>query len=442
MSRARHALLWGMGVFWSLLAACVGAQNGQPTPTATPLVQVAPSPTPTATATPLPVLRVWLPPELAADEVAGADVLRTQLEGFALAEGLTLDLRLKPVSGPGGMLPTLAAAALVAPDALPEALLLPRQALESAALKGLLLPLNELDASLTAANHASFFPFARDLGLVQDVPYGQALAGQALGLLYRPTDFPEGPPQHWEALLTGDLPLRWAAGDSQALLVLGLYQAAGGPLRDAEGRPTLDATVLASVLEAFYRMALRGQITSDLLEITDDAALWRAYGSGEGGVLLTDVTLPLRAPSPWRTALVPGPRGEAWSWAWGYLWAVPTLPSSRQPRAARLLRALAAPEFLGLIDVEPGLDRRCFQAIVDLPPHPDAVTAWDPNRWAERVRLFVATAQRLPTQDVLLTLGPPVQQALAQVLRGALDPQSAAAQAAAQVSGTTTPAAP
>lgn len=29
-----------------------------------------------------------------------------------------------------------------------------------------------------------------------------------------------------------------------------------------------------------------------------------------------------------------------------------------------------------LIDVEPGLDRRCFQAIIDLPPHPDVRRVW------------------------------------------------------------------
>ncbi len=29
-----------------------------------------------------------------------------------------------------------------------------------------------------------------------------------------------------------------------------------------------------------------------------------------------------------------------------------------------------------LIDVEPGLDRRCFQALIDLPPHPDVKRVW------------------------------------------------------------------
>lgn len=29
-----------------------------------------------------------------------------------------------------------------------------------------------------------------------------------------------------------------------------------------------------------------------------------------------------------------------------------------------------------LIDVQPGLDRRCFQALVDLPPHPDVRRVW------------------------------------------------------------------
>jgi len=29
-----------------------------------------------------------------------------------------------------------------------------------------------------------------------------------------------------------------------------------------------------------------------------------------------------------------------------------------------------------LIDVQPGLDRRCFQALIDLPPHPDVRRVW------------------------------------------------------------------
>ncbi|MBP7962683.1 MAG: hypothetical protein KBG20_22045 [Caldilineaceae bacterium] len=29
-----------------------------------------------------------------------------------------------------------------------------------------------------------------------------------------------------------------------------------------------------------------------------------------------------------------------------------------------------------LIDVQPGMDRRCFQAIIDLPPHPDVRRVW------------------------------------------------------------------
>jgi len=29
-----------------------------------------------------------------------------------------------------------------------------------------------------------------------------------------------------------------------------------------------------------------------------------------------------------------------------------------------------------LIDVQPGMDRRCFQALIDLPPHPDVRRVW------------------------------------------------------------------
>lgn len=421
-----RTLRWlGVGV-WLLviLGACAGPAQSPTTPTAIP--PFVPTPSPTPTVTPAPILRVWAPPELAADAAPGGSLLRQQLEGFALAEGLTLDLRLKPVEGPGGMLPTLAAATLVAPEALPEVLLLPRPALETAALKGWLQPLADLDAALPAAWQDSAFSFAHRLGLVQSTLYGQLLGAQALGLLYPPDAFPEEPPQVWAAVYDSPHPVRWAAGDPQALFVLGLYQAAGGPLRDAEGRPTVEPGALTAALEVVYRLALRGQAAPALLQVPDDGALWQAYGAGQNGLLVTDITLAWRTPSPWQETLVPGLQtpAERWSLAWGYLWAVPAaLPEARQARAARLLRSLGDPVFLGQWSAAAGF----------LPPHPDAVVGWDPTRWAQQVRPFATAAQPIPEQDVLQLLGPVLQQAAAQVLQGLADPATAAARAAAQV---------
>jgi ABC-type glycerol-3-phosphate transport system substrate-binding protein len=89
---------------------------------------------------------IWLPPQFAttSDSAAG-EILQSRLDEFSAEQsGIRIQVRVKPVDGPGGLLDTLTTASAAAPLALPDLIALPRPMLETAALKGLLHPYNDL----------------------------------------------------------------------------------------------------------------------------------------------------------------------------------------------------------------------------------------------------------------------------------------------------------
>ncbi len=409
-----------LGILLLLLgSACTGTGGAVlPSPAATTPTAMPPTATPTSV--PPTTLQVWLPPECDPQAATpAAEILRARLEAFAAAEGLALDVRIKAPEGMGGMLPTLTDAELVAPGAVPEVLLLPRSAFEAAALKGLLMPLSAVpEAPLPSA--ADTFPYALALAQVQGIAYGVPLAGQALALYYPAGAFPEGVPATWSDLVASEgLPWRWAAGDPQARLLLGIYRAAGGTIRSDEGRPSLDTTVLTRVLQDFADLTARGLVVPSLLDLHDDATVWQYYGSSPNSLLFVPQTYLPQAADAWRISLIPGEDGQPWSWAEGYLWAVPRQSSPRLALAGRWLQAAADPTFVG-----PWTEVQGF-----LPPTEAALQAWQQSDLAAQMRPFAQGAQPLPSLDVLTTLGPPLQEALAQVINGTASPEEAARQA-------------
>lgn len=424
MTRPLRWLLIPWLLLLPLLGACAGSPGGTPSPLASATPSAIPR-TPTPTPAPPTVFRVWLPPAFdpRADQPA-ANLLRERLEAFAQAEGLPLDVRLKAVDGPGGMLPTLTDAELVAPDAVPTALLLPRWALETAALKGLLTPLGSL-AQAASVDQTSPYPFAVGLAQVQGVTYGLPVGGEAFVLLYPPDAFPDGLPTTWGDLVTkAGLPWRWAAGDPQARLLLGVYRAAGGAIRTAEGRPTLDPKVLTQVLGDFAQLNQRGLLHPALLDLTTDQEAWDYYGQSPNVLFFLPQTYALRGETPWQIALIPGAQGPGWAWADGYLWAVPRQTAPRLALAGRWLAQMNDPAFLASWTEALGL----------LPPNQAILTRWQGQAQTAALESIAQYATPLPPMDLLTTLGPVLQQALAQVMQGT-SPEEAAQQAVQALPG-------
>jgi len=106
----------------------VSTPSGLVTATGT---EPASSPTPASDAN---HLILWLPPEF--DPHSGTpagDLLNERLDAFINAHpGLTIEVRIKAVNGPGGLLDSLATTSAAAPAAIPSLVALPRGELETA----------------------------------------------------------------------------------------------------------------------------------------------------------------------------------------------------------------------------------------------------------------------------------------------------------------------
>ncbi len=122
---------------------------------------------------------------------------------------VSIETRVKAVSGPGGLLDSLTTASAAAPQALPDLVALPRDLLETAALKGLLLPLDNLT---TALDDPDWYAYAASLARLQKNIYGLPFAGDALVLGYHPNGYSQAAgyfPGRAGGGPTADLPGGW-----------------------------------------------------------------------------------------------------------------------------------------------------------------------------------------------------------------------------------------
>jgi maltose-binding protein MalE len=164
--------------------------------------------------------------------------------------GIEVEVRVKALSGTGGLLDSLVTTSAAAPQAMPDVVALSRVDLEAAALKGLL---HTYSGPTDIQDGPDWYDYARQLAQIQNSVYGLPFAGDVGLLVYRPESIPV-PPTDWSALLQNQAPFIFAAGDSDSIFTLTLYQARTGAIQDSQGQPYLEAAQLEEVLN-FYAEA-------------------------------------------------------------------------------------------------------------------------------------------------------------------------------------------
>lgn len=396
----------------------------EPTPAATTAPTSAPSqPAPIApTREPEPdsaVLTLWLPPQLdpAADTQAGR-LLRQRLADFVEANpGAQVETRVKAVEGPGGLLESLAAASAAAPGAMPELIVLPRSGLETAALKGLVYPLDDLSSSL---DERDWYSYARQLGQIQGTTFGLPIGGDALALVYRPSRMGAAPAT-WEALVGLGHPVAFAAADPQAIFTLNLYLTLGGGVEDDQRRPTLQPDILAQALKLYTDGAQQGVFPYSLSQVQTDRDAWQAYDDQLGQWLVTWSSLYLgEIPPESALAALPTLNGKSLSLATGWVWAVSAPDANRREVSMRLAEFLSEPGFLAQWDAALGL----------LPTQPSALAQWPSASLKPVLETIIQTAQVRPSNDVMAGLAPALETATLQVIKRESDAGQAAREAA------------
>lgn len=418
---------------FSVSAACSalpGIFPAAPTPVRTAVaLPPTPSPTPPAaivnTFHPPQDLTIWLPPEFdpSANSPAGS-LLHARLDEFSKANNIQVKVRIKAASGQGGLLDSLSAAGAAAPLAMPGVIALPRTDLETAALKGLLVPLDGVTAAL---NNPDWYDYAHQLALVQGATFGLPFAGDALVIIYRPSKI-SVPPATWDAILRINQPIAFPAASQQALIPILLYQSIDGEIEDAQRRPILQNEKLTQVFTLLRQAADRGVFPTWLSQYDNDEQIYQIYQDGQVNAAITWSSNFL-ADTPADSEIMPLPAlsGQVISLAGGWSWSVVDPLPERRALSIKLVEWLVEPEFLA----------KWTEAAGYLPTRPSALADWkDQNLKAIFGQVTLAARPR-PSSDLISSLGPVLREATLKVIRLEVDPQTAATAAVSRLSNPT-----
>jgi ABC-type glycerol-3-phosphate transport system substrate-binding protein len=365
---------------------------------------------------------VWLPPLFDPSGTAPAALkLRARLDAFEAANpGLTIQIRIKAVSGPGSLLDSLTATAPAAPANLPALIALPRSDMETAALKGLIYPLDGLTQETDAPD---WYTYARQLAVIQGDPYGLPFAGDAMILMYRSALAPT-PPADWPALFKLNLPMAFPAADPQGMLALQLYLSAGGSIKDDQGRPALQVESLTETLKVFADGLKQGTFSSGLTQYQTDGQAAQAYHEQPPRaqwLVSWSSRFLNELPADTLAEAVPSLGNKPYTLATGWVWALAEPNPELRPAAVKLAEYLVQSDFLAQWTAAAGY----------LPTRPSSLAGWSNQTLTSILSPILLAAQARPTNDLLSSLGPVLQDATVQMLKPGADP-ALVAQAAAE----------
>lgn len=401
----------------ALMAGCDGGLSKAPTrqPTmATTLTPVAVS-TGESTQVSVRTLRIWLPPQF--DPAAGTpsgDLLQARLDEFVKRRpGLTIEVRIKAPDGVAGLLDSLIVTSNAAPGAAPDLIALSRADLEAAALKGVLHPLDGLS---TLMDVPDWYSYARQLARVQKTTFGLPFAGDALVLLYRPASLNEKPAT-WDAIHEQTGVLAFPAADPRSLFGMCLYLSTGGTLVDDQGHPAFDLQALTDLLTFFHQGEQSGWFPNFVAQYQTDLQAWQAYRDQRSNMVVTWASRYLsEGPGDSTLTPLPGLDGTPFTLADGWVWALAGSQPDQQAMAVELAEFLVNSDFLGTWTAAAGY----------LPPRPNALATWPETEYELVLNDVILTAQLIPPADVLLALGPVLQAAISEVIKGQKSPEDAA----------------
>lgn len=319
-------------------------------------------------------------------------------QGFALAElesqwaafnasqsRYQVNLRLKASTGEGSLVNNLLAAQAVAPQALPDLILVQHHDLYPLIQAGMV---RQVDEWLSEDTLGDLLPASRSLGQWQGASYAIPYLLEAQHLFYGGPVFLESPLQvegFWEL----DLPLTLPAQNSHLGLVLGQYLAAGGRLQNADGLPSLDERPLAWVLNFYAEGVAAGLINPQSLASAQINDYWPAIAEGPAGLSLTDSKAYLRAPVPGQTLALPMATDDDLVILEGWLWALTTTDPELQ------LGAAAVVEWF----MEPGNYARYSESVLILPAGQRALSFWAESDYLARLQTWLQDPLVLPLVD-------------------------------------------
>lgn len=370
-------------------------------------------------------ITLWVPPQFSPhSETAAGNLLQERLDEFMeVNPGVIVVTRVKGASGHGGLLEALTTSAAAAPDAMPSIIALNRSDLEQAALKSLILP---LDGITPAADDKDWYPYARELGRVQNSTFGIPFAGDALVLVYRTDETASVTIDSWDDVFAKNQVVIAPMDDSQALVTLALYRSAEGPIKDSEGRPALDAEILSQVLAHYSTGMERGAFPNWLIQLQTNGQAWQAFSENRGDMVVTwSSNFLADMPEDASATALPSLGSSSYTMATGWSWALADNDNLTRDTSIELIEFLSENEFL----IE------WTAAVGYLPTKGTVMDGWPDQTLRLTFDQVLSTAEVRPANELLASLGPVLRESVLSVFNELAEPEQAA-QSAAEKLGT------
>jgi ABC-type glycerol-3-phosphate transport system substrate-binding protein len=405
-----------------LLVQCTGMVPTPVSATSTPAVtKTVVAPTLQPTEGPI-ILTLWLPLQFdPAGKTLAAQSLSTRLKAFTDANpDVKIEVRIKAVSGPSGLLETLTAASQAAPNSLPSLVALTRSQVEEAAAQNLILP---LDGLTTAMDDNDWYSYAQQLATLNGHLYGLPFAGDALVLLQR-SILSAGSQAAWPTLLETNQTILFAAADPQASVTLALYQSLGEPWIENNGHPTLQPDTLTKVLELYASGSANGTFPNWLATYQTDAQAWQAYQQGKGDRVITWLSNGINdeMAGNLEMLLIPSLGQNSATLADGWVLCLAEPKLERRAASIRLAEFLTSSEALAAWGPESGY----------LPTRPSTLSSWPTD--SQVLMKTIALSALVPPSGLTDNTRHALEQSASQVVLGQANPQQAAQAASSLLS--------
>jgi len=432
MARAilRKVFFITVPILLSLLAGCSDQLFNflLPKPTlATSATPFLPSPTVPQTTATLPVdpyqITIWVPPQFdPQNSGAAGNFLRNQLAVFERDNpDYRVVVRVKALAGPASLMESLQTTAAAAPLAMPGLVALSRSDLETATLRGLIVP---VEGFTTSMEDTDWYDYARTLATVQNSIMGLPFAGDSLLIVYRPARLGVKP-ANWEEILKTGQPVIFPADDPQAILAQAFYRSKGGKLQDDLGRPALDEKTLASVLIFYARGFQLGIFPEWISQFQTYSQGWQAYQDQRGQIAVVWSSQFLATLPPDTIAAPLFPLGEESSIPTnGWVWALSDPFPERRAVTMQLAETLVQSDFLANWSYAAGY----------LPPRPSSLAAWKNQSLQALANQVIPGAMIPPPNDIQAILSPVLHDTTIKVIKNQLDPIQTAQKAIEQLS--------
>ncbi|MCC6148250.1 MAG: extracellular solute-binding protein [Anaerolineaceae bacterium] len=391
-----------------------------PTPT-------SPQPTPTLPVDPHQII-LWVPPQFDPQNSGEAgNLFKNQLAVFERENPkYRVVVRVKALTGPAGLMESMQSTAAAAPLAMPGLVALSRADLETATLRGLIVP---IEGFTTIMEDSDWYSYAHNLAAVQNSMMGLPFAGDSLLIVYRPARLGVKP-SSWEEILKTGQPVIFPADDPQAILTQALYQSKEGKLQDELGRPFLDEKTLSSVLIFYARGFQLGIFPGWFGQLQTYTQAWQAYQDQKGQIAVVWASQFLSTLPPDTTAAPLYPLGDKSSIPTnGWVWALSDPFPERRAVTIRLAEILSQSEFLA----------NWTSAAGYLPTRPSALAAWKNQSLQSLANQVIPGAALPPSNDIQAILTPLLHEATLKVIRDQIDPIQTAQKAVEPLTPPKTP---